>query len=101
MIWCKKYWQNNKENNDYDREHKSSNVVFKENFKSTFINRIAETYGRSVEESHRFEQYMVLGTLVRDYASIRWKKTKEQVQDNKQREMVYLKHMHWLLILYT
>ena len=42
-------------------------------FKKAFEARIIETYGRSIEESHRFEKYIVLGTMIRDYASIAWK----------------------------
>ena len=66
------------------------------NFKETFSSRIVETYGRSVEESHRFEKYYVLGTMIRDLASVAWKETKERVQKNQQREMVYFS-MEFLL----
>lgn len=65
-------------------------------FKKAFEARIIETYGRSIEESHRFEKYIVLGTMIRDYASIAWKNTKEKVLENKQREMVYFS-MEFLL----
>ena len=65
-------------------------------FKETFSNRIAETYGRSVEQSHRFEKYIVLGTMIRDFASLAWKHTKEMVQKNEQREMIYFS-MEFLL----
>ena len=68
----------------------------KEEFAKEFSNRIVSTYGRSVEESHRFEKYSVLGTMIRDYASISWKETKEQIQKNGQREMVYFS-MEFLL----
>ena len=51
-----------------------------ETFKDIFSSRIVGTYGRSVEESHRFEKYIVLGTMIRDYASVAWKNTKESVQ---------------------
>ena len=67
-----------------------------ETFKKYFSRRIVETYGRSVEQSHKFEKYIVLGTMVRDYASIAWKETKEKVQRNEQREMVYFS-MEFLL----
>ncbi|TFG81925.1 MAG: hypothetical protein E4G74_03435, partial [Erysipelotrichales bacterium] len=46
-------------------------------FKRDFTQRVVETYGRSVEQSHRTERYMVLGEMVRDYASIHWKESKE------------------------
>ena len=60
-----------------------------ESFKETFSNRIVETYGRSVEESHRYEKYVVLGEMIRDYASIAWKETKERVEQKQQRDNVY------------
>ena len=66
------------------------------NFKETFSTRIIETYGRSVEQSHRYERYIVLGTMIRDLASVAWKNTKEKVQQNEQREMVYFS-MEFLL----
>lgn len=65
-------------------------------FKETFKTRIIETYGRSVEQSHRFEKYIVLGTMIRDFASVAWKQTKEKIQENQQREMVYFS-MEFLL----
>ena len=49
----------------------------KEEFKNIFKRRIEEKYGRSIEQSHISEKYDVLGTMVRDYASINWKETKE------------------------
>ena len=75
-----------------------NNKIFSnvKNFKETFSNRIVETYGRSVEESHRFEKYYVLGTMIRDLASVAWKDTKQRVQKNQQREMVYFS-MEFLL----
>ena len=61
----------------------------KETFKKEFEKRIVEKYGRRVKDSHITEQYDVLGTMVRDYASINWKKTKEEVQNKNQKQMVY------------
>ena len=64
-----------------------NNKIFSnvKNFKETFSNRIIETYGRSVEESHRFEKYYVLGTMIRDLASVSWKETKEREGSEKGR----------------
>ena len=42
----------------------------KEEFKKEFEKDIIETYGRSVKESHRYEKYIVLGTMIRDFASV-------------------------------
>ena len=61
----------------------------KETFKKEFEKRIVEKYGRGVKDSHITEKYDVLGTMVRDYASINWKKTKEEVAKNNQKQMVY------------
>ena len=43
----------------------------KEEFKYEFSKRIIETYGRTVEESHITEKFLVLELMVRDYASVR------------------------------
>ena len=40
----------------------------KEEFKFEFSRRIIESYGRTVEEAHITEKFMVLETMVRDYA---------------------------------
>ena len=61
----------------------------KETFKKEFEKRIVEKYGRGVKDSHITEKYDVLGTMVRDYSSINWKKTKEEVQKKNQKQMVY------------
>jgi glycogen phosphorylase len=58
-------------------------------FKRDFTQRVVETYGRSVEESHRTERYMVLGEMVRDYASIHWKESKEAAAHLGAKQMVY------------
>jgi len=58
-------------------------------FKRDFTQRVIEKYGRSVAESHRTERYMVLGEMVRDYASINWKQTKEEVAQLGAKQMVY------------
>ena len=42
----------------------------KEEFKFEFSRRIIESYGRTVEEAHITEKFMVLETMVRDYASV-------------------------------
>ena len=43
----------------------------KEEFKFEFSRRIIESYGRTVEEAHITEKFMVLETMVRDYASVK------------------------------
>ncbi len=61
----------------------------KHEFKRDFSKRIEETYGRSVVQSHRTERYMVLGEMVRDYASIHWKSNKEKIAEIGAKQMYY------------
>ena len=61
----------------------------KEEFKKEFESRIVETFGRSIDESHITEKFMVLEQIVRDQASINWAKTKEEIQQNEQKQMTY------------
>ncbi len=61
----------------------------KEEFKKEFESRVVETFGRSIDEAHITEKFMVLEQIVRDQASINWAKTKEEVQQNEQKQMTY------------
>ena len=58
--------------------------VSKEDFKNQFRMRLIEKFGRSVETSHKFEYYETLGTMVRDYASLFWKETKDKSYPHRQ-----------------
>ena len=60
-----------------------------ENFKEEFIKRLEEKYGNSVQESHIFEQYDILGSMVRDYAGKYWRETKDKVIKNNKKQLVY------------
>lgn len=61
----------------------------KEEFKEMFKRKMVEEYGRSIEQSHPTEKFMVLGEMVREYASIHWKETKEQVAKEEAKQMFY------------
>lgn len=61
----------------------------KEEFKEQFERKMIEDYGRSVEQSHRTEKFMVLGEMVREYASIHWKETKDAVAKKEAKQMYY------------
>lgn len=61
----------------------------KEEFKEVYVRHMAENYGRSLEQSHITEKYMVLGEMVREYASIHWKGTKEKVAKQELRQVHY------------
>ena len=58
-------------------------------FKRDFTNRIVEKYGRSLEQSHLTERYVVLGEMVREYASIHWKDSKEKAAELQAKQMYY------------
>lgn len=58
-------------------------------FKKTFSDRVVEKYGRSLEQAHITEKYVVLGEMVRQYASLHWKDTKERVATLKGKQMFY------------
>ncbi len=61
----------------------------KEEFKYEFSKRIIESYGRTVEESHITEKFMVLESMVRDYASVNWAMTKMATRTNYQKQVHY------------
>ena len=61
----------------------------KQIFIQEYTRRMAEKYGRSVESSHPTERFLLLGEMVRDYASTNWKQTKEMVAKHQSRQMMY------------
>lgn len=68
----------------------------KEEFKQEYTKRLVESYGCAVEETHPTEKYMVLGNMVRDYASLNWKDTKAIIKQ-KQTKQVYYFSIEFLL----
>lgn len=75
----------------YNKQGFLGGIMFqnKHEFKRDFIQRIEETYGRSIAQSHPTERYMVLGEMVRDYASIHWKSNKERIAEIGAKQMYY------------
>lgn len=61
----------------------------KEEFKYEFSRRIIESYGRTVEEAHITEKFLVLETMVRDFASIHWARSKATIQEGQKKQMHY------------
>ena len=68
----------------------------KNEFQKEFSKRIVELYGRAIEDAHVTEKFMVLESMVRDYASINWAATKASVARNQQKQMHYFS-MEFLL----
>ncbi len=58
-------------------------------FKKEFKKRVIETYGRDIVDCHKAELYNVLGGMIRDFASYDWKKSKEYVEENQQKQLIY------------
>lgn len=68
----------------------------KQEFKKEFSQRLVEAYGTTVDQTHPTEKYMVLGEMVRDYASVNWKDTKVAI-GKQQAKQVYYFSMEFLL----
>lgn len=64
-------------------------TLTKQEFVKQFEAKMVETYGRSVEQSHITEKYAVLGNIVREYASIHWKASKDVVAKEGHKQMYY------------
>lgn len=61
----------------------------KKNFVNTFKLAVAETYGRDFEDTKSVERYLVLGHLIRDYAGINWKETKNAIKKSQTKQLYY------------
>lgn len=61
----------------------------KEEFKEEFKTRIEARYGRSIEQSHITEKYMILGNMIRDYVAFNWKASKEEIARKQEKQMYY------------
>jgi len=61
----------------------------KAEFKEQFERRLSEKYGKNVKDSHITERYDILGELVRDYAGNHWRRTREYILDNKEKQLIY------------
>lgn len=61
----------------------------KEEFKEEYKRRVIEKYGRSMDQAHPTEKFMVLGEMIRDFASVNWKSSKEEIAASGQKQMYY------------
>lgn len=61
----------------------------KEEFKTEFERRCIMHFGRSHVECHTNEKFIVLGNIVKDYASVNWKASKDTITNSKQKQMYY------------
>ncbi len=61
----------------------------KEEFKQQYCQRMIEKYGRSIQYSRCSERYLVLGEMVKDYASNNWMETKNKIDEKQQKQLYY------------
>ena len=61
----------------------------KEEFKQQYCKRMIEKYGRSIQYSRCSERYLVLGEMVKDYASNNWMETKNKIDEKQQKQLYY------------
>ena len=60
-----------------------------EEFKEEFQRRLLDKYCVTIDESHIFERYDILGEMVRDYASRDWRSTRETVLRTGKKQLIY------------
>ncbi len=65
-------------------------------FKRDYTQRLVESYGCEISETHPTEKYMTLGAMVRDYASVYWKDAK-MTAERENAKHVYYFSMEFLL----
>ncbi len=61
----------------------------KKQFMDMYQRMMIETYGRSLEQAHISEKYMVLGLLVRELSGNNWKTSKEELAKTQGKQMYY------------
>lgn len=61
----------------------------KEAFVESFKAEISKTYGRDFEDTYRDERYVVLGNMIRDYATNNWRITKNAIRKSESKQLYY------------
>ena len=62
-----------------------SKDVFIKNYKE----RIIQVCGRELKDTDKSDKFLVLGDMIREYASINWKESKDNVSQKKQKQLYY------------
>lgn len=60
-----------------------------QNFVESFKTNVSEQYGRDFEDTYPVERYLVLGAMIRDYAGINWKETKNAIKESQTKQLYY------------
>ncbi len=66
-----------------------SNFSSKEKFVESFKLAVSAQYGRDFEDTYPVERYVVLGDMIRDYAGIHWKETKNAIKKSHTKQLYY------------
>ena len=66
-----------------------SNFSSKGNFIESFKNAVVAQYGRDFDETYPVERYLVLGNMIRDYAGVNWKETKNAIKKSQTKQLYY------------
>ncbi|MDD3383606.1 MAG: glycogen/starch/alpha-glucan phosphorylase [Bacilli bacterium] len=61
----------------------------KKEFCQIFEKKLIEKYGRSLCDAHLDEYYDILGTMIREYSSLKWKHTKDEIEKKQVKQVVY------------
>ncbi|MBO8461226.1 MAG: glycogen/starch/alpha-glucan phosphorylase [Firmicutes bacterium] len=61
----------------------------KEEFKKQYIEGLAEKYGVNIEDADITEKFDVLGSLVKNYAGMRWRSTRTNIANNHKKQLIY------------
>lgn len=67
----------------------SNSFNSKENFIEAFKMNVSEKYGRDFEDTFPIERYLVLGAMIREFAGINWKETKNAIKESQTKQLYY------------
>ena len=67
----------------------SNRFQSKEIFMEAFKIAVSERYGRDFEDTFPEERYIVLGDMIRDFAGLHWKATKNAIKKSKTKQLYY------------
>ncbi|PLR79414.1 glycogen phosphorylase [Bacillus sp. V3-13] len=62
----------------------------KEEFKALFLQRLELTYGKSFNDSTKWDQFHTLGSMIREYISLDWIQTNERYRSTGTKQVYYL-----------
>ncbi|HEY8435488.1 MAG TPA: glycogen phosphorylase, partial [Haloplasmataceae bacterium] len=63
--------------------------VNKDQFTETFKTRLESYYGIPFEDSTLHQKYVVLADMVREYATDKWRLTREKIREQKLKQVYY------------